>query len=130
MKTKPTTYHIGIAPTSRARCRRCKRQVQKGSVRIVTTAFVKHGHTVRFIRCVPCIDAKLAAAILSVYSDPIRIPSTADVDADTAKEIRATIARFAENHTLAPAESSAKDIDGCSDEAHDGSSAGVETAQT
>eukprot|EP00966_Prymnesium_polylepis_P243411 5628926-Prymnesium_polylepis.1 len=27
MKTKPTTYHIGIAPTSRARCRgRCKRQ--------------------------------------------------------------------------------------------------------
>jgi hypothetical protein len=31
--------------------------------------------------------------------------------------------------TLAPAESSAKDIDGGSDEAYDGSSAGVETAK-
>ena len=98
-------------------------------MRIVTTAFVKHGHTVRFTRCATCIDAKLAVAIVSAYSDPIRIPSTADVDADTAKEIRATIARFAENRTLAPAESSAKDIDGGSDEAHDGSSAGVETAK-
>jgi hypothetical protein len=103
MKSKPSTYHIALAPTSRARCRRCNRQVQKGSVRIVTTAFVKHGHTVRFTRCVPCIDAKLAAAILSVYSDPIRIPSTADVDADTAKEIHAALARFTESTTLTSA---------------------------
>jgi hypothetical protein len=103
MKSKPSTYHIALAPTSRARCRRCKCQVHKGSVRIVTTAFVKHGHTVRFTRCVPCIDAKLAAAILNVYSDPTRIPSTVDVDADAAKEIHATIARFSERTTLTSA---------------------------
>ena len=104
MKTKPTTYHIGIAPTSRARCRgRCKRQVQKGNARIVITAFVKQGHTVRFTRCVSCIDAKLAAAILSVYIDPTRIPSTADVDADTAKEVHSTLERFTKSKALTPA---------------------------
>ena len=72
-------------------------------MRIVTTAFVKHGHTVRFTRCVPCIDAKLAAAILSVYSDPTHIPSTADVDADTAKEIHSTLERFTKSNALTPA---------------------------
>jgi hypothetical protein len=104
MKTKPTTYHIGIAPTSRARCRgRCKRQVQKGSARIVVTAYVKHGHTVRFTRCAACIDSKLAAAISGVYGDPACIPSTPDVDAETVEEIRATITRLAERPAIMPA---------------------------
>ena len=93
MKTQPNSYHIGTAPTSRARCRRCKRQVQKGDVRIVTTAFVKAGHTVRFTRCATCIDAKLAAAIIEVYGTSAHIPTTPKVDPDDAKNIRATITR-------------------------------------
>ena len=97
MKAKSSTFHIGIAPTSRARCRKCKQQVQKGSVRIVTTAFIKHGQTARFTRCATCIDEKFAGAILSIYSDPTRIPTTADVDAGTAKEIHATLMRLAES---------------------------------
>ena len=95
MKTKRNAYHISIAPTSRALCRgRCKRQVQKGSVRIVTTAFVKHGHTVRFTRCAACIDFKFASAIIGVYGVPARIPFTSDVDIERVKEVRATIARI------------------------------------
>ena len=94
MKAKPSTFHIGVAPTSRARCRKCKLQVQKGSVRIVTTAFVKHGHTVRFTRCAACIDFKFASAIIGVYGVPARIPFTSDVDIERVKEVRATIARI------------------------------------
>ena len=100
MKTKESSYHIGIAPTSRARCRRCKCQVQKGSARIVTTALVQHGHTVRFTRCITCIDAPLAAAIVRVYGSLARIPSTLDVNSDTADAIRATVAaRLADGAT-------------------------------
>ena len=99
MKTKESSYHIGIAPTSRARCRRCKCQVQKGSARIVTTAFVQHGHTVRFTRCIACIDAPLAAAVVRVYGISTCIPSTLDVDSDTADAIRATITRLTDGAT-------------------------------
>ena len=103
MKTKQNSYHIGIAPTSRARCRVCKRQMQKGCTRLVTTAYVKDNHTVRFTRCVPCIDARLASAVVNVYGSATRIPSTPDVAPDTAKEIRATIAHFTGGSAVTPA---------------------------
>ena len=103
MKAKQSYYHIGTAPTARARCRKCKRQVQKGSTRIVTTAFVKHNHTVRFTRCVLCIDAKLAAAIVNVYGSATRIQSTPDVTPDKAEEIRATIAHYTRGAAITPA---------------------------
>ena len=66
-------------------------------MRIVTTAFVKAGHTVRFTRCATCIDAKLAAAILCAYGTSAHIPSTPNVDPDDARDIRATIARIVES---------------------------------
>ena len=69
-------------------------------MRIVTTAFVKAGHTVRFTRCATCIDAKLAAAIICAYGTSAHIPSTPNVDPNDARDIRATIARFVESSTL------------------------------
>ena len=103
MKAKPSTFHIGVAPTSRARCRKCKLQVPKGCPRIITTAHVKYKHTVRFTRCVLCIDTKLAAAIISAYGSATRIPFTPDVDPDRVQEIRATITRFAGRPAIMPA---------------------------
>eukprot|EP00966_Prymnesium_polylepis_P135125 3123306-Prymnesium_polylepis.1 len=60
--------------TSRARRRKCKLQVSKECPRVITTAHVKRNHTVRFTRCVLCIDTKLAAAIISAYGSATRIP--------------------------------------------------------
>ena len=65
-------------------------------MRIVITAYVKPGHTMRFTRCVECIDTKLVAAIVGVNGGPICIPSTADVDSNMTKEIHTTLARLSE----------------------------------
>ena len=66
-KTRPSTYRIGIAPTGRARCRKCKRLVKKGEVRVSITAFVRPNRSTCFARCVACIDTSFARMVLSVY---------------------------------------------------------------
>ena len=40
-KTKPHRYTIGPAPTSRARCRRCRRPIERGALRLAIHAFVR-----------------------------------------------------------------------------------------
>ena len=42
-KSKPNTYYVDAAPTSRAHCRVCKELVVKGERRIVTNLFVRPG---------------------------------------------------------------------------------------
>ena len=75
LKAKPSTYRIGLAPTSRARCRgRCKRLISKGELRIVITAFVLPGRATALSRCVRCIDGAFAKAVLAVYGCTTRIP--------------------------------------------------------
>ena len=75
-KTRPSVYCISLAPSSRARCRSCKRRVEKGEVRIAITAFVRPGRSTKLVRCVRtrCLDAKFAAAVLSVYGSATRVP--------------------------------------------------------
>ena len=93
MKTKESEFHLGVAPTSRARCRRCKRQVLKGETRVVTTVFVKWGHTTRFTHCINCIDKTLASAIVSRYGDASRLRAAPDVEPSQAEIVRAAISR-------------------------------------
>jgi len=73
-KARKSTYRIGIAPTSRARCRGCKRLIVKGATRIVVTAFVLPGRVTMLSRCSCCIDARFAAAVLNVYGTAHRVP--------------------------------------------------------
>ena len=87
-KTRPSTYHIGLAPTSRARCRGCKRSVQKGETRVVVTAFVRPGRSTQLVRCCRCLDARFAAAVLAVYGEADRVPADPGVTAAEATRVR------------------------------------------
>ena len=82
-KTRPSAYQIRLA-TGRARCRKCKGAVPKGSARVVTTAFVMPGRVTCFSRCVGCIDGRFAAAVLAVYGRADRVPVDGAVPASAA----------------------------------------------
>eukprot|EP00966_Prymnesium_polylepis_P200538 4646580-Prymnesium_polylepis.1 len=66
-KTKASTYSIGIAPNSRARCRGCKGTVAKGEVRVVTHAFVRPNRCTYFVRHARCVTAAFVASMLSAH---------------------------------------------------------------
>ena len=53
-RSQPNTHEICIAPSGRAKCRKCKGMVAKGSVRIATTAFVRPGRATMFVRHACC----------------------------------------------------------------------------
>jgi len=75
-KQKQSTYRLSVAPTGRARCRRCRTVIAKGETRLEVCAFVRPGRYTMLLRCTApaCIDAPLSAAILSVYKHPDRVP--------------------------------------------------------
>ena len=76
----PYTFSIGLAPTNRARCRLCKRGVNKGEVRIVTCAFVRPGRRHDFVSHASCATPALVRAILSVYGTVRRVPMASGMD--------------------------------------------------
>ena len=92
-QTRPSTYRIGVAPTSRARCRGCKQGVQKGETRIVITAFVRPGRATRLVRCCRCLDARFAAAVLAVHGEADRVPADPGVTDGEATRVRTILAR-------------------------------------
>lgn len=75
-KQKSSTYRISAALSGRGRCRRCRAIIAKGETRLEICAFVKPGRYTLLLRCTAtaCIDAPLAAAILSVYKQAERVP--------------------------------------------------------
>ena len=90
-KTRPSTYRLDVA-TGLARCRgKCKALVPKGSVRIVTTAFVRPKRATCFTRCASCIDRPFAAAVLAVYTRADRVPVQAGVPTVAASKVHAAI---------------------------------------
>lgn len=97
-KQRPSTYHISLAPTSRARCRACKSRVEKGQLRVTITAFVRPGRSTQFVRCVHCLDAKFGAAVLAVYGTATRLPAAADVAVEDAAAVRSRLEHICETH--------------------------------
>eukprot|EP00966_Prymnesium_polylepis_P134964 3119082-Prymnesium_polylepis.1 len=95
MKTKQSQYHLGVAPTSRAKCKRCRSALVKGSVRLVATVFVARGHTARFSRCLACLDAPLAAAVKTACGGTERLIAAPGVDHAVSEGVRAELARLA-----------------------------------
>ena len=81
-KKKKSTYRISVAPSGRARCRRCREVIAEGETRLEVCAFVKPGRYTLLLRCTTpaCIDAPLSAAILSVYKHAERVPVDAALE--------------------------------------------------
>ena len=93
--TRPSTYRIELAATGRASCRRCRRAVGKGEVRIAITAFVRPGRSTLLYRCAQpaCLaDAAFARAVLATYKTPDAVPATTGVDPRDAQRVRAMLA--------------------------------------
>ena len=92
-KKKKSTYRISVAPSGRARCRRCREVIAKGETRLEVCAFVRPGRYTLLLRCTApaCIDAPLSAAILSVYKSADRVPVDAALEgsAEAQRVVRA-----------------------------------------
>ena len=90
---RPSTYKIGVAPTARARCRRCTRRIEKGATRIEICAFVRPGRRTLLFRCADCLDARFAAAVLAVHGSAERVPvQSALVGSAGAQRVRDALA--------------------------------------
>ena len=81
-RQKQSTYRLSVAPSGRARCRRCRAVIAKGKTRLEVCAFVRPGRYTLLLRCTApaCIDAPLSAAILSVYKHVERVPVDAALE--------------------------------------------------
>ena len=101
--TRPSTYRIELAATGRASCRRCRRAVGKGEVRIAITAFVRPGRSTLLYRCArpACIDAAFASAVLAVYCTASRVPAAQGVSDEDAARVRVTLENAASCDALA-----------------------------
>ena len=92
--TRSSTYRIELAPTGRARCRRCKQRVPRGELRVAITAFVRPGRSSLLYRCAraACLDAAFARAVLATYKTPGAVPAAEGVDAHDAQRVRSMLA--------------------------------------
>jgi hypothetical protein len=77
--TRPSTYTIGHAPTSRATCRACKSAVGKGELRIVTHAFVRPGRSHDFVCHFKCATSALVKAMVGVHGSVERVPTAKEM---------------------------------------------------
>ena len=78
-KTQPHRYTIDTAPTSRARCRGCRRSIEKGALRLAIHAFVRPNRGTTFARHLTpeCVGAGLAADVMRARGVPngVRVDS-------------------------------------------------------
>ena len=77
-KTRSHRYTIGLAPTSRARCRGCRRSIEKGTLRLAIHAFVRPNRGTTFTRHLnpECVGTALAADMMRAR----RVPYGVGVD--------------------------------------------------
>ena len=61
-------------------------------MRLVVTAFVTRGHTVRFSRCLRCFDTTLAAAVSTACGSVSNLMAAPEVDPVVAEGVRAELA--------------------------------------
>ena len=71
-KTRPHRYTIGLAPTSRARCRGCRRSIEKGALRLAIHAFVRPNRGTTLTRHFnpECVGTALAADVMRARHVP------------------------------------------------------------
>ena len=95
-------HSVSIAPTGRARCRKCKGLVGKGSVRLVTWALVceRPRRSTAFVRHVGCVDRAFAAAILKSHGGAFNVPVVGDVSVEEAERVRAMLSEGAKQDTI------------------------------
>ena len=78
-KTQPHRYTIDLAPTSRARCRGCRRSIEKGALRLAIHAFVRPNRGTTFTRhlSTECVGTAMAADVMGACSMPngVRVDS-------------------------------------------------------
>ena len=94
--TRPSTYRISLAPTGRACCRKCKKSIQKGAVRLEVCVFVRPGRYTLLLRCSSCIDSAMALAILKVYKSASRVPAAPSIDSALVDCVRNRITTFSQ----------------------------------
>jgi len=63
MKAAPSKRWLGYALTSRATCRVCKRRIDKGSIRLIESAFVCHGHRTQRSVHVACVKVCVLSSL-------------------------------------------------------------------
>ena len=90
-KTRANAFLIEDAASARARCRRCRRTIAKGALRLRIVAFVRPGHSTAFFRCADCVDHKLACAVLGAYGAADRVPSASRMRVERAAQMRAAL---------------------------------------
>lgn len=92
-KTRPHRYTIDFAPTSRARCRGCRRGIDKGALRLVIHAFVRPNRGTAFMHHLTpeCVGPALAADVMRARS-----ASLDGVCVDDAVESRAAARAWAD----------------------------------
>ena len=95
-KTRHSTYHISLAPTGRACCRKCKQTIHKGAVRLEIYVFVRPGRRTLLLRCASCIDSAMALAILKVYKSASRVPVAPSIDSALVDCVRNRITSFSQ----------------------------------
>jgi hypothetical protein len=93
-RTRASKYWVGLAPTSRAKCRVCKQCIGKGEVRLVSLAFVCPGRSVKLVHHAHCVTRKLAKAVLEVYGSVDGVPMSDDVSENVQSEVRARLVRL------------------------------------
>ena len=90
-KARPSTYRLSVSPTSRARCKACKRLLNKGELRLEEFAFVMPGRRTVFVTHAACVTQVQAKNVLSVYGSADRVPAESGADAESVREARARI---------------------------------------
>ena len=90
-KTRPHTFSIGRAPTNRARCRGCRKVIEKGDTRLVTHAFVRPGRSRDFVRHVGCASPELMKAVIAAHVSVERVPTESGMDADAVSNAHAQL---------------------------------------
>ena len=100
-KSRPSSYLISLAPTSRAHCRGCKRLVERGELRFAITVFVRPNRSTCLVRCCQCVDAKFAKTVLSVYGTAARVPAETTVPAPDAAMARGKLDAARSGHSTA-----------------------------
>ena len=90
-KTRLHTYSFGLAPTGRARCRGCRRLIERGALRLVIHAFVRPNRGTRFMRHLGCVGSALQADIARAHGDVTCVPREGALTAEMVGQAWAAV---------------------------------------